>query len=231
MNLISDSKAVIDTVRAQSDRILLFYSAGKDSIAMLDLCAAAFSEVVCVFMYFVANLEHQQRFIRFSEKRYPNIRFIQVPHWSLSYVLRSGIFCTPRNVKLLSLSNINESVRLQTGINFSFFGMKQTDSLNRRLMLKGYEAEAICQKSGNVYPLTHWRQADVLRYIRQNKLPEPVRYSIQKSNGLTFNPEVFNWLRENYPSDLLKIYETFPLSRKILIDYDRNYQISNQPVS
>lgn len=196
---------------------------------MLDLCAPHFAEITCVFMYFVPNLEHQQRFIRFSEKRYPNVRFIQVPHWSLSYVLRSGTFCSPRpNVRLLSLANINESIRLQTGAQFSFYGMKQTDSLNRRLMLKGYESEAICTQSGNVYPLTHWRQADVIRYIRQNKLPEPVRYSIQKSNGLTFNPEVFNWLRENYPSDLLKIYETFPLSRKILVDYDRSNPLSNQ---
>ena len=230
MNLVDSAKTVIDTVRQQTDRILLFYSAGKDSIAMLDLCAPKFTEVVCIFMYFVPNLEHQQRFIRFSEKRYPNVRFIQVPHWSLTYVLRSGIFCEPRPVKLLKLTNINASLRLQTSTEFSFFGMKQSDSLNRRLMLRGYDQQAICTQSGNVYPLSHWRQADVIRYIKQNKLPEPVRYSIQKSNGLTFNAEVFKWLRENHPADLVKIYETFPLSRKILIDYDRDNQIPDQQI-
>lgn len=229
MSLISDTKAVLDTVRQQADRILLFYSCGKDSIAMLDLCAQTFTEVICVFMYFVPSLEHQQRFIRYSEKRYPNVRFIQVPHWSLSFVLKNGLFCQPRDIKTITLKDINESLRLQTNTQFSFFGMKKSDSLNRCLMLKGYDQQAICTKSGNVYPLSAWKQIEVLRYIKLNRLPKPVRYTIQKSNGLTFNADVFTGLLENYPEDLLKIYETFPQSRKILIDYDRDHQISEQP--
>lgn len=63
--------------------------------------------------------------------------------------------------------------------------------------------------------------------MRHHKLPEPIRYSKKASGGVGFNEECFVWLRENFPEDLEKIFKTFPMSRKILFDYD-NKQIHQE---
>jgi hypothetical protein len=67
-----------------------------------------------------------------------------------------------------------------------------------------------------------WKNGQVLQYMKMKGLPEPVRYGKKASNGVGFNPECFVYLREHYPNDLEKILTAFPLSEKILIDYDRN---------
>ena len=100
--------------------------------------------------------------------------------------------------------------------------MKQSDSLNRRLMLRGYELQAINNKTGMVYPLSLWSNPEVLSYITLKGLPEPVRYTMnKKSQGIGFNLDVFLYLRKNYPKDLEKILNQYPLSEQILFEHDR----------
>ena len=95
--------------------------------------------------------------------------------------------------------------------------------MNRNLMLKGYEAKNY-ENNGMVYPLADWNQRDILAYMRQKRLPQPVRYSLKASNGVGFNLDCFLWLRENYPQDLEKIYKTFPMSERILWEYDQQHK-------
>ena len=108
---------------------------------------------------------------------------------------------------------------MKTGISYSFYGMKQSDSMNRCLMLRGYGNEAI-SNTNKVYPLSKWKKSDVMAYIKAKKLPEPISYNKNKSQGLTFSPEVFDYLRRHYPQDLDKIYCVWPLARNILLRYD-----------
>ena len=220
MNIYQHTQQVIDTVRKKTNRVLLFYSCGKDSIALLHWCAKNFSEVVCVFMYFVKDLDHINKFINFSKKQYPNISFIQRPHYALTYINKSGLFCTPQNTRILKLSDIIQSVRIETQIEYVFLGMKQSDSMNRRIMLRQYEMQAI-SPTNLVYPFSLWKDKDVLRYISNNRLPKPIQYSNKKSNGITFDLDVYLYLREHYPNDLQKILDVYPLSEKILFDYDQ----------
>lgn len=217
---IEHAQQVIASVRKNTDRAILFYSCGKDSEVLLDLMAPHFKEIICVFMYFVKGLDHIENNLRAVKSRYPNVKIMQVPHWTLSRVLRCGLYCVPNpNIKLISLKDIDESVRLRTGIQYTFYGMKQSDGLNRRLMLRGYEMEAV-SNTKKVYPLSTWKKADVMAYVKARKLPEPIAYNNNKSQGLTFVPEVFNYLKMNYPQDLERIYDVFPLSRNVLIRYD-----------
>lgn len=74
---------------------------------------------------------------------------------------------------------------MKTGISYSFYGMKQSDGMNRCLMLRGYENEAI-SNTNKVYPLSKWKKSDVMAYIKAKKLPEPISYNKNKSQGLTF---------------------------------------------
>lgn len=220
MTPIDHAKEVIASVSQKTDRAILFYSCGKDSEVLLDLMTPYFREIVCVFMYFVKGLEHIDNYLNAVLSRYQNVTIKQVPHWTLTRVLRCGLYCIPNpNIKILSLKDVDASLRLQTGINYTFYGMKQADGLNRRLMLRGYDNEAI-SSTNKVYPLSKWSKADVMAYIKARALPPPISYNKNASQGLTFSPAVFDYLRLNYPQDLEKIYSVFPLSRNILLRHD-----------
>lgn len=221
-SLLAHAKQVIGTVRAFPDRAILFYSGGKDSIALLDLMAPVFKEVVCVFMYLVKDLDHINRFLRDARLRYPNVKIAQVPHWTLTHIYRNGTYCpADSQVKLRNLQDIDAEVKRATGIEWSFYGFKKADSLNRRLMLMGYEMEAISH-TGKAYPLSLWRDREVLAYITENQLAQPVSYGTRKrSNGVGLSLDVFLWLEKHYPQDLEKIYLKFPESRIILRNHHK----------
>lgn len=88
-------------------------------------------------------------------------------------------------------------------------------------MLRTYEHEAINIKSKIAYPLSLWKKKEILSYIKLHNLPSPVEYSKEAGNGLWFDIKVFLWLKKNEPEDLQKILEAFPLSEKILFDYEQ----------
>lgn len=216
--LLDETYKSIATIREKSDSAILFLSFGKDSLVLLDLIYPKFDRITCVFMYFVKDLEHIERWIKWTKAKYPKIELIQVPHWNLTYILKSGMYCVSNpKVKLLKLADVVKSMKLKYGIDYVFLGMKKADSMNRRLMLNrmGFPYK----KNGMAYPLADWTQKDILGYMKQNGLPEPVRYSQNASGGVGFNLECFLWLEENFPADLERIYKVFPMSRRILFKH------------
>ncbi len=219
MNKINQTKEVLHSVSQKTNRAILFYSCGKDSIVSLDLMHEYFDEIICVFMYFVKDLNHINKFLNWAKVKYPKIKIVQVPHWNLTYILRGGVYCVANpKVKVFKVAKVDEAMRIKYGINYTFYGMKKADSMNRRLMLNTYEN---CTSDTNkVYPLADWTNKEVLAYMKSKKLPEPVRYSKNASGGVGFNIDCYLWLRNNEPNDLQKMLKTFPASEKILFDYD-----------
>lgn len=235
MSKISHTREIISSVRKKTDRAVLFYSVnGKDSIVLLDMLAKEFKEVVCYFMYFVKGLDHIESRIQANLKKYPNVTIRQIPHFLLSNAKRSGVFCTPEpETKIVKMKDIEAMIREETGEKYIFSGMKGVDGFMKRMRLKMF-GENFTTESGNVYPLSLWTNAEVLKYIRVNNLPKPVDYSIPEhitynksgrvknkvSNGITFDLDVFLFLRKYYQNDLKKILKEFPLSEQILFRYD-----------
>lgn len=214
---IDHTREVINLISQKTDRVILFYSGGKDSIMLLNQVAPKFKEVVLVFMYLVPNLRHVDIYLKDALNRYPNVKLIQKPHWILTYIRKSGNYCiADPKVKLKKLKDLDDEVREETGIEYSIFGMKKADSLNRRLMLQGYNMEAINEKTNRVYPLSLWTNKEVLRFIRDNNLPKPIAYNKKASSGVMLEKDCFEYLKKNYPDDLEKIYDAFPMSRVIL---------------
>lgn len=212
---------VIDGIRQKSDSCLLLCSLGKDSLVTLDLIYPKFDRIVCVFMYFVKGLEHIERWVKWVKAKYPKVEFVQVPHWNLTYILKGGLYCTPNpKVKTMKLRDVVDNLRMKYGIQYAFLGMKKADGMNRHLMLNGYAPTY--ENNGFVYPLAEWTQKDVLAYMKQKHLPQPVRYSLKSSSGVGFNLDCMTWLEKNFPQDLDKIYKTFPLSGRILWEYHNN---------
>ncbi|MDV7696283.1 phosphoadenosine phosphosulfate reductase family protein [Chryseobacterium soli] len=219
MNYSTHTKEVINTIKERADRVILFYSAGKDSIALLDMLSKEFKEVVCIFMYFVKDLEHINRFIDYSKKKYQNVTFEEIPHWTLTKIHKYGLFCQPRNIRQMKFADTINAVKIRTGLQYAFIGEKKADNMARNIKLRQYELEAI-STTNNVYPLSKWKDGDVLDYIKRNSLPQPIKYGNKRSNGVNFDIDVFVYLRKFYPEDLKKILSAYPLSEKLLIDYD-----------
>ena len=226
--MLERAKQVIDEVAKQTDEIILFHSlSGKDSITLLDLCYPKFKRVVCVFMYIVKDLSHIEEYYRYAKMKYPNVEFIQVPHYALFSYIKYGYMGCQKNPKqrLWNLSDIAEKIKKQTGIEWTCYGFKQSDSLNRRLMLRSYKdgLEAICWKSKKFYPLSTYKNADVKGYIAKNHLKRPEAYGGKgQSQGTDIADLNYHiYLRDHFPQDLEKIYSIFPQTRVVLLDGKR----------
>jgi 3'-phosphoadenosine 5'-phosphosulfate sulfotransferase (PAPS reductase)/FAD synthetase len=199
--------------KIDTQKILLFHSAtGKDSICLLNLTYNLF-EVTPVHMYIVKGLSFVESYIAWAENKY-KVKFIQVPHFMLSYYLKNGTLGIKKNKdqKIFKLMDIAENVTNNTGIKWQIYGFKQSDGLNRRLMLRTYEDFAINRKTNKVYPLTDWKNKDCLKYIKDNRLIQPLNFGIkERSSGLDINdPIILKWVKTNYPADYNKIVSIFP---------------------
>lgn len=220
MTKIESAMNTINHVRQETDTAILFNSFGKDSLVTLDLIAPHFKRIICVFMYFVPDLEHVNRFINQCVCRYPNVEVVQVPHFTLSFVYKYGIYCEkhPKQPQR-ELRDVVAAVRKYYGLEYVFLGMKKADGMNRRLMLNTYAANHYINK-GLAYPLAEWTNKEVLAYMRQHHLPEPVRYNPKKpGGGIGMSLDCHLWMEKNAPQDLEKFYQAFPLSRRILYEY------------
>lgn len=204
----------IKSVSRQTDSILLFHSgAGKDSICLADMAAPYFKRVVCCYMYTVPGLEHIESYINWTRATY-GYHFEVLPHYSLASFIKTGYLGIKQDKKQknYTLATITDRARQLTGIQWAMFGFKQSDSLNRRLMLRTYADQAINYESKKCYPLSEWKNADVMKYIDIKGLPKPLTYgSKHQSSGTAVDDINFLlWCKENHPADLQRIYKQFP---------------------
>lgn len=217
---------VIKTVASITGKAVLFSSAsGKDSIALLDMMHPYFKEIVCVYMYTVKDMQHINRYIGWAQRRYPKARFIQIPHYSVYSYIKVGFLGCKKNPKQkkYTLQQLTDCVRERFGVEWAFFGFKQSDSLNRRLMLRGYTDEAICEKTKKCYPLSTYKNADVLHYIEEHDLIRPETYGEHQSAGTDITDiNYLLYLRERFPADLQRLFNAYPMAERILFNYDNS---------
>lgn len=224
MQELKRAREIIDDVSKETDSILLFHSlSGKDSIVLLDLCYKKFKRVIVVFMYLVKDLEHIMRYYNYAKAKYPNIEFVQVPHYALFNYIKTGYMGIKQNTKQRqwTLADITEKLREKLGVEWACYGFKQSDSLNRRLMLRSYTdgKEAINWKTKKFYPLSTYKNKEILDFILDHRLKNPeVCGTNKQSSGVDIEDiECQKYLKELYPADLEKIYEVFPMARIVML--------------
>lgn len=212
------TKEVIEFLKTQTDSVVLFYSGGKDSIVLLDLLSKHF-KVNLAFMYLVDGLEHVEKYLVWAKKKY-NVEYKKYPHWVLSQMINDNQFRFHSNLEVdnITLGDVENLARKDFNCKWIVNGMKKADSMNRRLMLNTYFMQAINLKSHIAYPLSTWRKADCLNYIKQNKLPFPIAYNKKNSSGADLNYDFLSFCKSNYPEDYKKVIKQFPFAETILFD-------------
>ena len=224
MQELKRAREIIDDVSKETDSILLFHSlSGKDSIVLLDLCYKKFKRVIVVFMYLVKDLEHVMRYYNYAKAKYPNIEFVQVPHYALFNYIKTGYMGIKQNTKQRqwTLADITEKLREKIGVEWACYGFKQSDSLNRRLMLRSYTdgKEAINWKTKKFYPLSTYRNKEIMDFILDHRLKNPeVCGTNKQSSGVDIEDVAYQkYLKELFPEDLEKIYKVFPMARIVML--------------
>ena len=233
--MLERAKDIIDEIAGRTDEIILMHSlSGKDSIALLDMCYPKFRRILCVYMYLIPNLEHIMVYHAWAKRKYPNIEFVQVPHYGWYSYRKNGFMGMESDPKqrLWKLSDIVDKIREKSGIEWVCLGFKQSDSLNRRLMLRSYKdgKEAISWKGRKFYPLSTYKNADVLEYISRNNLKNPETYDCKQgqSCGCSVTSYYYlTYLRRHYPKDLEKVYSIFPATRLLIDKYEREIEQRN----
>lgn len=135
-----------------------------------------------------------------------------------------GHECNPEQ-KLYSMDKLTELVREKYNIEWAFFGFKMSDSLNRRCMLKTYDMNAINEKTKKCYPLSEYKNKEILNYIKKEDLVRPEKYGKSQSSGTDISDiNYLLFLRNKYPSDLNKVLTEYPLAERLLFEYDYEHK-------
>lgn len=220
---------IINTLKKKTDTVILFHSGtGKDSIMLADICSKNFKKVYCVFMYLVKDLEYENRYINWTKKKYPNIEFIQTPHYAIYSFIKYGYLGIKKDTlqSKTTISKIDEKIRKKININWSIYGLKKIDGITRRLMLNSTE-NGIMYKTQKAYPLMDLKNSDVLNYIKENNLITPFNYgTLKPSSGCDIStPEFLYYLEQKYPKDLKKVIAQFPHTEIKLFNH-KNYTLN-----
>ena len=172
-------------------------------------------------MWLIADLDCMKATLQWPVVKY-GIPVRQYPHNELSDLYRDARFRPhtekSRGLRRIKQADIYNQAREDSGIEWIATGMKQSDGLHRMMTLRNMEMEAIETRSKKVSPLTHWKKAEVLSYIKLNRLMNPVTFGDGKHNsdGINLQAPCLRFLRDNWPEDYAKVLAEFPYAGAVL---------------
>lgn len=118
---------------------------------------------------------------------------------------------------------------MQFGLPDIFTNVKDDIPLTDAVLEKvGFtNTEGINWKTRKFYPLTLYKHKDVEKYIKDKNLITNVDYgegmfAKATSSGESVDSPIFlNYLRNNFPNDLKKVYEYYPDAERTLYEFDQ----------
>ena len=201
--------------RANStDSVLVAFSGGKDSLAVLDLCLRHFSRVEAFHLEFVAGLDvTRERVVEPLAKLGVPCRYYPDP-LAIKAVKR-GVFCDPKiEYRLLTVPTDREAYEeamADMGIGLVATGKKKAD----------YQQRAFHMNAGRVFgwhPLAEWRKRDVLSYLRVRGITPSDSHA--DAGGIDLTAASLRWLRDCYPADFARVLYWYPYAESALVRTD-----------
>jgi phosphoadenosine phosphosulfate reductase len=216
MSVLDETLATLKKSRERSKSILVSYSGGKDSLAVLDMCARTFDHVEGLFMYLVPGLEVAERQLEYGRKRW-GLKIHQLPHWVYFKAIKAGIYCLNHHstdeMPDWTLRDVYDVAKADTKIPLIAHGAKRSDSQWRKRWLAN---TAKTQKYDDViYPVLAWNKADVLSYLKAQSIPIPTM-SFGQASGIDLSAPALLYIHDNYPDDFKRICEAFPFAEAVV---------------
>lgn len=197
---------------------IIYFSTGKDSVVMLDLCSKYFDLNKCKIIFqYINRLKYKDDYINKISDRYKT-EIIQLPHPDLARIYKSGTFgCKKQELNVSNYGDYDNSLRDNYKIKYMAYGYKQTDGMSRRgLILKS--VNGVDKKNSKIYPVAYYSNAMIFEYVKRNRLilPPEYNYGYRDINAL-FVKEHIIWLRKYFYEDYLSVKEQFPLIESSLL--------------
>ena len=205
--MLKETFQTLNTYAKQYDAVIVSYSDGKDSRAVMDLCLRSFKRVEAFFMYLVPGLECVELGLAQAEKQW-GVKIRQYPHWIASRYIRDGVYCHPSwerdNVRPYKLAHVYALAMADTNARLIATGQKKSDSASRRRLM------TFSKRTDILHVIAEWNKYDVLSYMQMRGIPKPP--STGDTAGIDLTPRALNFLYETFPADFKRLCEYFPFA-------------------
>lgn len=204
----------LETLRDRYDgRVLVGFSGGKDSLAVLDLCCKVFPVVRCFFKYMVPWLEVIESRFRWAKEKY-GVEVVQFPSIGMLEAIQNGLW---RDEVPLGIPEASYPLK----VSFRFAqeacdctliatGMKNADGLKRRQFFANIRDGEDPFWNDVAHPIRDWRKKDVLDYLKVNGIPIPETEKGAVTSGVGLDHGSLCWLHDSHPADFAKLLKLFP---------------------
>lgn len=220
MSVLGDTIRDLEAAGAAHKRVMVSYSGGKDSLAVLDLCMRHFEFVECFFMYLIPGLSCVEIPLQFARETF-GVTIHQYPHWLGAKLLRAGVYCdahwTLDNLPDWKLKDIYGLVAADHSATLIATGAKISDGRWRRQQLAHVEKYGKGGDAGPVIlnPIKGWSTFDVISYLEARKIPLPPSDGT-KASGVDLSAPSLLWLARDFPEDFKKICAVFPYAEAVI---------------
>lgn len=199
------------------DTVILSFSMGKDAIASYLQLKRYFKRIELFHLYVVPGLDFVERELaRFEDALGQEIH--RGPGTAFFRMLRNSVYQPPERLALLDdlampepdLETIDDWMRLVSGNHWIATGVRQTDSLARRMTMAVHGPWK--PKRRQFFPVYDWKIDRLVDEIERSGIKLPVDYEMF---GRTFDGIDYHYLapiKERFPEDYEKILYWFPLA-------------------
>jgi len=232
MSELPTSYDLLQRVRAEVEDLILYFSCGKDSIAMwLWLCEVAPDlRIWPVYLYTVPGLRSDAENLAYYEQFFGQ-RIMRFPHPLLYQMLADLVYQPPERVAQIlafdlprfGFAEIDDVISrgyLAGRPYYAAMGMRSKDNLDRRMMM--YQNGVLGRKNRRYYyAIWDWSVEQVGQIIIENRCKLPRAYRFAGRTIAAIDYFYMRPFREAYPDDYQKILEWFPLLEAEFFRYER----------
>lgn len=189
--------------------VIVFFSTGKDSVVLLDLCHKYFENIKAVYLYYVPELRYKNKILKLYEDRY-NIKIEQCPQYDVSKILKKHSI-SGKNIQTIKPVDLEIFLREKFNAEYCAYGYKMQDSVFRGGILNDKNCiNGINQREKRIYPLTRWSHKEIFEYIKKEKLPLSFEYDYGFRDINIFSGDALEFIKEKSPDDYRKIIKFYP---------------------
>lgn len=169
MAIIEETAKIFECLREKSDKILVAYSGGKDSMVVLDYACRYFKHVDAFYMNAIVPISRSQIAMKQAEDRY-GITIREYPFWGFVEYLRNGVYCQKhKELPKYGLDDAYQAAMMDVGVDWLITGARAADSPTRRRYIGAHKGK----REHIIFPIAGWSKYDVLGYLKIRGLTPP----------------------------------------------------------